>query len=89
MSKFIKCELCDNYYKNDKEVHINSILCKDNNIIENAKIEEHEKECQKLIPKDYKYKSIHEVKYDKFYYSKILSKIKNKNNNLINIIIVI
>ena len=75
MSKFSKCELCNGYYKTDKEVHINSIYCKDNNIIENAKIEQHEKACEKLIPKDHKYKSIHELRYNKFYYSQTLTRV--------------
>lgn len=76
MSKFSKCELCNSYYKTDIEVHMNSIYCKDNNIIENAKIEQHEKACKKLIPNDTKYKySIHELRYNKFYYSQILTRV--------------
>jgi hypothetical protein len=74
-SKFRKCELCNSYYKTDKEVHINSIYCKDNNIIENDKIEQHEKACKKLIPKDHKYQSIHELRYNKFYYSQTLTRV--------------
>ena len=75
MSKFSKCELCNSYYKTDIEVHMNSIYCKDNNIIENAKIEQHEKACEKLIPNDHKYKSIHELRYNKFYYSQTLTRV--------------
>lgn len=75
MSKFNKCDLCNGYYKIAKEVHINSRYCKDNNIIENAKIEQHEKECEKLIPIDHKYKSIHELRYNKFYYSQTLTRV--------------
>jgi hypothetical protein len=75
ISKFNKCDLCNSYYKTDKDVHINSIYCKENNIIENAKIEQHEKKCKKLIPREYKYKSIHELSYNKFYYSQTLTRL--------------
>lgn len=74
-SKFNKCELCNSYYKTEKEVHMNSNYCKYNNIIENAKIEQNEKACKKLIPSDYQYKSIHELRYNKFYYSQTLTRV--------------
>jgi len=73
------CELCKAIVKKSYFNNISNIcpIC-DNEIKRKEEIKHniYEKECYKLIPKDYNYNG-HDLKHNKYYYSQILIRIQS------------
>jgi hypothetical protein len=73
----IKCELCNATFKKSYFKNISSIcpICdNENKKREEIKHELYQKECLKLIPKDYKFDG-YELRFNNYYYSQILTRI--------------